>query len=165
MPRETSHGCKPKQKNPWRRETPRVRPTLLAGPPCWLFNSVSNKCRKRINRPTGSWSICFEPRNRCIVLWHCFNRAESEPLSRPESARYSPWASNMPLGHWRTIPLQRQRERLLDQPLRQTNHGMAGDRSGIATGMGLHTVGVTDILNSHGHKSIGCSQGCTREGF
>ena len=162
MPRETSHGCKPKQKNPWRRETPRVRPTLLAGPPCWLFNSVSNKCRKRINRPTGSWSICFEPRNRCIVPWHCFNRAESEPLSRPESARYSPWASNMPLGHWRTIP-SRQRERLFINPF--ADKPWNGWRS-------FRNCNRNGLAHSRRHRHIEhmvinnwMSQGCTREGF
>ena len=35
-----------------------------------------------------------------------FQQSGERTLSRPESARYSPWASNMPPGHWRTIPLQ-----------------------------------------------------------
>ena len=113
MPSESSRGSKRRPKMPWRKEIPRARPSVSAGPPCWLLNSASSLTH--ISRLTGPWSICFGPRSRCIAPWHCFNRAESEHRSHPESARYSPWAGNVPPGHCKTIP-SRPRARLFMNP-------------------------------------------------
>ena len=97
-----SPGSRLKPKMLWPRVIPRARPTASAGPRCWPPNSTSSLTQP--GRPTESWSICFEHRNRCIAPWPCFNRAESELRPPPGFALYSLKVGSMPSGHWRTIP-------------------------------------------------------------